>query len=71
MKPVLLNLSIVLSLGAISCTPNQKRVGTGAAAGAIIGTVIADGDNHKKGALIGAGIGALAGAAVNKNSSRH
>jgi YMGG-like Gly-zipper len=71
MKPLFLILSFLLSLGVISCTPNQKTVGTGAAAGAIIGTVIADGDNHKKGALIGAGVGAVAGAAVNKNRSRH
>ncbi len=71
MNPLLLNLFIILSFVAVSCTPNQKTVGTGAAAGAIIGTVIADGDDHKKGALIGAGVGAVAGAAVNKSRSRN
>ncbi len=69
-KPLLLTLVASLMLGCVSCTPRQKTVGAGAAAGAVIGTIIADGDDHKKGALIGAGVGALAGAAVNNSRDR-
>ena len=70
MKPTILTLISALCLCGVSCTPTQRSAGTGAVAGAVLGTVIADGDDHKKGALIGAGVGAAAGAAVGKNRER-
>lgn len=55
---------------AVSCTSTQKGAVTGAVGGAALGTLIADGENHKKGALYGAGIGAVSGAVVGKNLER-
>ncbi|MDF1815871.1 MAG: YMGG-like glycine zipper-containing protein [Verrucomicrobiales bacterium] len=66
----MLTLIAAFSFCGVSCTPTQKSVGTGAAAGAVLGTIIADGDNHKKGALIGAAAGAAAGAAVGRNKEK-
>ena len=59
-----------LGLMGVSCTPTQKSTATGAVAGAALGTIIADGDNHKKGAVIGAVGGGLAGAAVGRNREK-
>ena len=54
----------------VSCTPTQKSTATGAVAGAALGTIIADGDDHKKGAAIGAAAGALSGAAIGRNREK-
>ncbi|MDF1755607.1 MAG: YMGG-like glycine zipper-containing protein [Verrucomicrobiales bacterium] len=70
MKVILFSLTAVLCLTGVSCTPTQKSAGTGAAAGAILGTIIADGDDHKKGALIGAAAGGAAGAAIGRNREK-
>lgn len=59
-----------IALAGTSCTPTQKGAAVGGAAGAALGTIIADGDNHKKGALIGGAVGAVAGAAAGKAQER-
>ncbi|NTS31903.1 hypothetical protein HQ945_11620 [Phyllobacterium sp. BT25] len=53
-------LTVVLIMGLAGCTTTEKDLSVGTAAGAIIGG-IADGG---KGALIGAGVGALGGLLV-------
>ena len=59
-----------LALFGASCTPTQKSTATGAVAGAALGTIIADGDNHLKGAAIGAAAGGLTGAAIGRNREK-
>ncbi|MRG56730.1 hypothetical protein GF108_14200 [Phyllobacterium sp. SYP-B3895] len=53
-------LTVALIMGLAGCTTTEKDLSVGTAAGAIIGG-IADGG---KGALIGAGVGALGGLLV-------
>ncbi len=60
----------LLAFSVVGCTPTQRSAATGAAAGAALGTIIADGDDHKKGALIGAGVGAAAGVAAQKHQEK-
>ena len=83
-KLALVSVSIAALVGAAACTttdpysstPGHNNTGTGilagAAAGAILGylTHTSDGEQGRKNALIGAGIGALAGGAVGNYMDR-
>ena len=71
MKITLLFIPLLAAtLFVTNCTPTQRSTATGAAAGAAIGAIVADGEDHKKGALIGGAAGALGGAAVGRHRER-
>ena len=77
-KLIVASVSIAAMLGAGACTttdpysstPTRNNTGTGAIAGALGGALLgyltntSNGEQGRKNALIGAGIGALAGAGV-------
>lgn len=83
-KLVLVSASIAALLGAAACTttdpyrsgPVRNNTGTGVIAGALGGALLgyltntSDGEQGRKNALIGAGIGALAGGAVGQYMDR-
>lgn len=80
----LVSVSIAALLGAAACTttdpysstPRRNNTGTGVIAGALGGALLgyltntSDGEQGRKNALIGAGIGALAGGAVGQYMDR-
>lgn len=53
-------IAIIAAVSLAGCTTTERDVGTGAAAGAVIGGIVDGG----RGALIGAGAGALGGLLV-------
>ena len=83
-KLIVASVSIAAMLGAAACTttdpysstPTRNNTGTGAIAGALGGALLgyltntSDGEQGRKNALIGAGIGALAGGAVGNYMDR-
>lgn len=83
-KLALVSVSIAALLGAAACTttdpyrsgPVRNNTGTGVIAGALGGALLgyltntSDGEQGRKNALIGAGIGALAGGAVGQYMDR-
>lgn len=83
-KIAITSLSIATLLATAACTttdpyrttPNRNNTGTGAIAGALGGAVLgyltntSNGEQGRKNALIGAGIGALAGAGVGQYMDR-
>ena len=72
----LIGASACTTMDPYSSTPNRNNTGTGVIAGAIGGAVLgyltntSDGEQGRKNALIGAGVGALAGAAVGQYMDR-
>ena len=83
-KIIVAGVSIAALLGAAACTttdpyrsaPQRNNTGTGAIAGAVGGALLgyltntSSGEQGRKNALIGAGIGALAGAGVGQYMDR-
>ena len=83
-KLALVSASIAVLVGAAACTttdpysstPRRNNTGTGVIAGALGGALLgyltntSDGEQGRKNALIGAGIGALAGGAVGNYMDR-
>ena len=83
-KLIVASVSIAAMLGAGACTttdpysstPTRNNTGTGAIAGALGGALLgyltntSNGEQGRKNALIGAGIGALAGAGVGQYMDR-
>lgn len=83
-KIALISVSIAAMLGATACTttdpyrttPNRNNTGTGAIAGALGGALLGyltntnNSEQGRKNALIGAGIGAIAGAGVGQYMDR-
>ena len=83
-KLIVASVSIAAMLGAAACTttdpysstPTRNNTGTGAIAGALGGALLgyltntSNGEQGRKNALIGAGIGALAGAGVGQYMDR-
>jgi len=83
-KLALVTASIAVLVGAAACTttdpysstPRRNNTGTGVIAGALGGALLgyltntSDGEQGRKNALIGAGIGALAGGAVGNYMDR-
>ena len=83
-KLALVSVSVAALLGAAACTttdpyrsaPVRNNTGTGVIAGALGGALLgyltntSDGEQGRKNALIGAGIGALAGGAVGQYMDR-
>jgi outer membrane protein OmpA-like peptidoglycan-associated protein len=83
-KFIVASVSIAALLGASACTttdpysstPTRNNTGTGAIAGALGGALLgyltntSNGEQGRKNALIGAGIGALAGAGVGQYMDR-
>ena len=83
-KLIVASVSIAAMLGATACTttdpysstPTRNNTGTGAIAGALGGALLgyltntSRGEQGRKNALIGAGIGALAGAGVGQYMDR-
>ena len=83
-KLALVSVSIATLVGAAACTttdpysstPRRNNTGTGVIAGALGGALLgyltntSDGEQGRKNALIGAGIGALAGGAVGNYMDR-
>ena len=83
-KLAVTGLSIAALLGAAACTttdpyssaPRRNNTGTGAIAGAVGGALLgyltntSSGEKGRKNALIGAGVGALAGGAVGNYQDR-
>ena len=81
---VVASLGVVAMLGATACTttdpyssaPRRNNTGTGVLAGALGGAVLgyltntSNGEQGRKNALIGAGVGALAGAGVGQYMDR-
>ena len=84
-KLIVAGVSIAALLGAAACTttdpysstPRRNNTGTGVIAGALGGALLgyltntSNGEEGRKNALIGAGIGALAGGAVGKEDLAH
>ncbi|MDP3401245.1 MAG: OmpA family protein [Brevundimonas sp.] len=72
----LIGASACTTMDPYSSTPNRNNTGTGVIAGAIGGAVLgyltntSDGEQGRKNALIGAGVGALAGGAVGQYMDR-
>jgi uncharacterized membrane protein len=61
----------LLLAGCASMTDSERRVATGAGAGAATGALIGSfSANAGKGALIGAGVGALGGFVYDQNQKR-
>lgn len=83
-KLALVSASIAVLVGAAACTttdpysstPRRNNTGTGVIAGALGGALLgyltntSDGEQGRKNALIGAGVGALAGGAVGNYMDR-
>ena len=81
---IVTGLGVAAMLGATACTttdpyssaPTRNNTGTGVLAGALGGAVLgyltntSDGDQGRRNALIGAGVGALAGGAVGNYMDR-
>jgi outer membrane protein OmpA-like peptidoglycan-associated protein len=57
-------LCLAFLLQSLSCNRTAKGAAIGAAAGGLIGILIADGDDNAKGVLIGATIGGMAGSII-------
>lgn len=84
MNLIVTGLGVAAMLGATACTttdpysstPTRNNTGTGVLAGALGGAVLgyltntSDGDQGRRNALIGAGVGALAGGAVGNYMDR-
>lgn len=84
MNLIVTSLGVAAMLGAGACTtmdpysstPQRNNTGTGVLAGALGGAVLgyltntSDGDQGRRNALIGAGVGALAGGAVGNYMDR-
>ena len=60
-------LVLPLLLAAAACTTTEKSTAGGAAAGALLGSAVSSHGDRTKGAIIGAGIGAVAGNMVGKS----
>lgn len=64
-------LLALLLLHSWACNNTARGLAIGAAAGGIIGVLIADGDDNARGILIGAAIGGLAGSIIGSYMDRH
>lgn len=66
----LLVLFVAASFSLVGCTPTQKGAVGGAAIGAGAGALIAGDGNRGTGALVGAAVGGLGGAALGSHNEK-
>lgn len=64
-------LSLLFIFQSQSCNNTARGAAIGAAAGGLIGILIADGDDNAKGVLIGATIGGMAGSIIGSYMDKH
>ena len=62
-----LALALPLLLAIAGCTTTEKSTVGGAAAGALLGSAVSSHGDRTKGAIIGAGLGAMAGNMVGRS----
>ncbi|MGB4826332.1 MAG: YMGG-like glycine zipper-containing protein [Paracoccaceae bacterium] len=65
MKQLLLAASIA-ALTLSACTPTEQSTAVGALGGAAVGAAVSGKGDKTKGAIVGAGLGALAGSLIGK-----
>lgn len=68
MKTYLAMLSVSAAMTLAGCQTPQQNTLAGAAAGAALGSVVADDDDRVQGAVIGGIAGAAAGSLIGRNA---